>query len=186
MTTAIERIESPLEKLVVAKSYPSGAVAPRGLPLPVLWRDPHTVSPTQLAAYISHLERAVAEQPRSPDLRTCLGMAYAMNLDVYKSMDAFEIARDIDQTHFWSQMKYSELLYRLRTLPKAEVETLRAMELANNGAELMVGRRQLQEIRRLIREGTQKPAWTKSLRAPTVGLIMMSLILFTAFVMLKG
>ena len=113
-------------------------------------------------------------------------MAYAMNLDVYKSMDAFEIARDIDQTHFWSQMKYSELLYRLRTLPKAEVETLRAMELANNGAELMVGRRQLQEIRRLIREGTQKPAWTKSLRAPTVGLIMMSLILFTAFVMLKG
>ena len=59
---------------------------------PVPWRDPHTVSPTQLAEYIGILERACEENPRSADVRTCLGMAYAMNYDVYKSMDALEYA----------------------------------------------------------------------------------------------
>jgi hypothetical protein len=43
------------------------------------WRDPHTVPPGDLEAYIQKLERACAVQPRSADLRTCLGMAYAMN-----------------------------------------------------------------------------------------------------------
>ena len=61
-------------------------------PLPVPWRDPHTVSPAELKEYIGFLEKACEEQPRSADLRTCLGVAHAMNYDVYKSMDALEAA----------------------------------------------------------------------------------------------
>ena len=59
---------------------------------PVPWRDPHTVSPALLAQHIAELEHACEQHPQSADLRTCLGMAYAMNLDVYKSMDALEYA----------------------------------------------------------------------------------------------
>ena len=47
-------------------------------------------------------------------------MAYAMNFEVYKSMDALETAVGLDDTHFFAQMKYSELLYRLRALERAE------------------------------------------------------------------
>ena len=42
------------------------------------------------------LEQACLAEPRSADLRTCLGMAYAMNCDVYKSMDALEEAVALD------------------------------------------------------------------------------------------
>src|SRR5581483_8448425 len=79
--------------------------------LPVPWRDPHAVSPAELKEYIGVLEKACEDNPRSADLRTCLGMAYAMNYDAHKSMDALEAAVQLDETHFFAQLKYSELLY---------------------------------------------------------------------------
>jgi hypothetical protein len=149
-------------------------LAPAPLPvlLPALWRDPHTVAPADLALIIERLEQACAEHPESADFRTCLGIAHAMNHDAYKSMDALEEARRVDPANFWAQFKFAELLYRLRALPRAEELTLEALELATDGREMALARKQLQEIRRLIREGTQKPEWTKSLRRPTVWLCL--------------
>jgi hypothetical protein len=148
----------------------------RVLPLP--WRDPNTVSPEKLVEHIAVLENACHEFPSSPDLRTCLGMAYAMNYQVYKSIDTLEEARQLDAAHFFAQFKYAELHYRLRALPRAEQETVKAVELAGNGWELSMARTQLQEIRRLIREGTQKPEWDKPLRTPV-------LVLFALFAILS-
>lgn len=146
--------------------------------LPIPWRDPHTVSPAELREHIGALEQACRDNPRSADLRTCLGMAYAMNYQAYKSMDALEAAVQLDGTHFFAQLKYSELLYRLRALPRAEQETLKAVELAGNGWELSLARKQLQEIRRLIREGTQKPEWNRPLKKPVMVLMVM-MVLFS-------
>jgi len=150
--------------------------APLRLP-PVPWRDPNTVSPARLAEYIRTLETACDENPRSADLRTCLGMAYAMNYEVYKSMDALELAVTLEPDHFFAQLKYAELHYRLRALLRAERETLKAIDLAGNGWELSLARKQLQEIRKLMREGTQKPEWTKPLTAPVLCLVAMVVIL---------
>ncbi len=152
------------------------APAIRRLP-PVPWRDPHSVSKEELAQYIFFLEQACEQNPASSDLRTCLGMAHAMNYDVYKSMDALNAAVELDAESFWARMKLAELYYRLRALHRAEAETKRALELAADGAELGVARRQLQEIRRLKREGTQKPEWNRSLRAPAVLLAIMTIVL---------
>ncbi len=146
--------------------------------LPIPWRDPHTVSPAELRQHIETLERACHENPQSADLRTCLGMAYAMNYEAYKSMDVLEAAVRLDKKHFFAQLKYSELLYRLRALPRAEEETLKALNLAGNGWELSLARKQLQEIRRLIREGTQKPEWNKSLKRPAM-LLMVAMVLLS-------
>ncbi|HEY1337510.1 MAG TPA: hypothetical protein VGF59_08365 [Bryobacteraceae bacterium] len=147
---------------------------------PVPWRDPHTVSPAQLAEYIGTLERACEQNPRSADLRTVLGMAYAMKFDVYKSMDALERAVELEPDHFFAQLKFAELHYRLRALVRAERETLKAVELAGNAWELSMARQQLQEIRKLMREGTQKPEWTKPLTAPAIVLLVMTIVLCLA------
>jgi hypothetical protein len=155
----------------------------RGLPVP--WRDPSTVSKADLAAYIGKLELACLENPKSADLRTCLGVAYAMNLDAYKSMDALEVAVATDPDHFFAQLKYSELLYRLRALPKAEEETLKAVELAGNHWELGLAKKQLLEIRRLIREGSQRPELNKPLKVPAFVLLAMAVILCAVFVVTK-
>ena len=151
---------------------PAGPV--RVLPIP--WRDPHTVEPEELQGYIATLERACLENPENADYRTCLGMAHAMNFDVYKSMDVLEEARRIEPQNFLAQLKYSELYYRLRALDKAEVETRTAVDLAGNAWELSLARKQLAEIRRLKRDGTQKPAWTKPLTAPVVMLVLMTIV----------
>jgi hypothetical protein len=153
--------------------------------LPIPWRDPQSVSKEELAVHIGALEKACQENPRSADLRTCLGMAYAMNYDVYKSMDALEAAVNLDQAHFLAQLKLSELFYRLRALPRAEEETLKAVHLAQNGWELSLARKQLQEIRRLIREGTQKPAWVKSLKTPALALVAIVIVLSVVMVVMK-
>src|SRR5262245_53580343 len=115
--------------------------------LPALpWRDPHNVPALELQVHIMRLEQACLEHPQSADLRTCLGLAYAMNYDVYKSMDALEAATTINPTHFWAQLKYGELHYRLRALRRAEVDTVKALELAETPFQLSVARKQLQEI----------------------------------------
>ena len=153
--------------------------SPARLPA-VPWRDPHTVSPAQLADYIRNLETACEQNPRSADLQTCLGMAYAMNYDAYKSMDALELATQLEPDHFFAQMKYAELHYRLRALVVAERETLKAVDLATNPWELSIARRQLQTIRELMRAGTQKPEWTKSLKSPVLVLLAMSVFFYLA------
>ncbi len=151
----------------------------RSIP-PFPWRDPHTVPPQALAGYIQTLEAACLESPRSADLRTCLGMAYAVNYDVYKSMDALEAAINLDPTHFWAQLKYGELQYRLRAVVVAERETAKAVELAENGWQLSLARKQLQEIRRLSRESTRNVTWDKPLTMPTLVLSAVMLLVFVA------
>ena len=145
----------------------------RALP-PVPWRDPHTVSPEKLSEYICMIERACVENPDSADLRTCLGMAHAMNYDAYKSMDALEDACRINPNSFWARFKYAELHYRLRALLKSEEETLQALALAANAVEMSLARKQLAEIRRLMREGTVKPVLSRSLAVPALVLAIMS------------
>lgn len=130
--------------------------------LSIPWREPHMVEPEQLQQYIAMLKRACVQQPQNADLRTCLGMAHAMNSDISKSMDALEEARRIEPENFFAQLKFAELYYRQGTLQRADNETCRAAELAGNSGELSLARKQLAEIRHLRWEGSPKPVSAKS------------------------
>jgi len=147
---------------------------------PVPWRDPQSVSPDEIRGYIQTLEAACLENPHSADLRTCLGMAYAVNYEAYKSMDALEQATVVDPTHFWAQLKFAELQYRLRALILAERETLKAVDLAQNTWQLNLARRQLQEIRQLSRDSLRNVTWDKPLTVPALVLSALLLVMFAA------
>jgi len=153
---------------------------PSWLPL-VPWRDPHSVSPKDLTAYIAQLEQACLDYPQSADVRTCLGIAHAVNLDVYKSMDALEDARALDPENFWAQLKYAELQYRLRCLDNAEAETRRAADLAQNPLQLALARKQMQDIRTLKHSCVRNVHWTKPLTVPALvlsaGLVLMCVVM---------
>jgi hypothetical protein len=95
-------------------------------------------------------------------------MAYAVNYDVYKSLDALEAAVGIDPEHFWSQLKLAELWYRLRALPRAEEETKRALDLARTPWQISLARTQLRQIRKLLHEGTRTVTWNKPLVGPSL------------------
>jgi hypothetical protein len=85
-------------------------------------------------------------------------------------MDALETATQVDPDHFWARLKYAELHYRLRALPRAEEETLKAVDLAKNAWQLSIARTQLRQIRKLLHEGTRTVTWNKPLTAPTLAL----------------
>src|SRR4051812_47097292 len=149
---------------------PSGLpVSLKGGPFALVpWRDPHTVSPAELSANIKTLTQACLAEPHSADLRTCLGVAYAMNFDVERSMESLEQAVAIAPDSFWPQLKYAELHYRLRILNKAEAQTLRALNLATDSWQLSIARKQLQEIRTLRHASVRNVEWTKPLTAPVL------------------
>ncbi len=150
------------------------SLRPGRLPLPP-WRDPHSVPPEKLADFIASLAQACELHPENADMRTCLGIAHAMNYDVYRSMDALEEARRLAPENFFAQLKYSELFFRLRVMDRAEQETVAAVNLANNHGELSIARRQLAEIRKLRRDGLERPRWTKPLLAPAIALLLLLL-----------
>jgi cytochrome c-type biogenesis protein CcmH/NrfG len=152
---------------------------PAALP-PVPWRDPHSVLPDELTAYIQKLEEACLANPQSADLRTCLGMAHAVNYDVYKSMDALEDACTVDPENFWARLKYAELHYRLRALNRAENETRRAADLATNAFQLALARKQMQDIRTLKHGCVRNVEWTKPLTVPAILFSAMLALMFVA------
>jgi hypothetical protein len=141
--------------------------------LPVPWRDPHHVPQEDLVPYIEALERACRDNPHSATPRVCLGVAHAVNLDVYRSMDALEEAVHVEPAHFWARLKYAELHYRLRALTLAEAETRKAAELATNHLQLALARQQMKEIRGLLHTSVRNVHWTKSLRIPSLVLGLM-------------
>ena len=95
-------------------------------------------------------------------------------------MDALETAVGLEPDYFYARLKYAELHYRLRALVCAERETLKALDLATNAWEFSLARSQLQAIRKLMREGTQKPEWTKPLSVPAMCLVAIVVILSLA------
>jgi tetratricopeptide (TPR) repeat protein len=112
-------------------------------------RDLTLASAAELRETIAQLERACEERPTSAALWTCLGMAYAVNYDVGKAIEALETATHAEPDHFWAQLKHGELQYRLRVLMHAEAATLRAETLAGDAWQLSLARKQLKAIRAL-------------------------------------
>jgi len=108
-----------------------------------------------------------------------------MNYDAYRSMDALEEVRTLEPNNFLAQFKYAELHFRLRALDVARSETKKALDLAGSQRELAIARHQLSEIRRLLREGTQKPTWNKPLMMPVIGLTTMMAVVSYAFMVYR-
>jgi hypothetical protein len=165
MSTSLARTAAGLQ--------PRGDVLP-----PVPWRDPYEAASADVAAYIAELEAACATHPRSADLRVCLGIAHAVNYDVYHAMDALEEARTLDPDNFWARIKYAELHGRLGVLDVAEQETRRAADLAQNPLQLALARKQLKDIRDRKRSSVRNVAWTKPLTRPALVLAAMLVLIF--------
>lgn len=165
---------------LVLASMPRPAAASPPLPS-VPWRDPYDVAPNDLAAYITQLEQACAAHPQSADLRTCLGMAHAVNYDVDRAMTALQDARTVDPDNFWAQLKYAELHYRLRVLDTAEAETRRAAELAASPVQLAIARKQLRDVRALKQGCVRNVHWTKPLTIPA---LVLSLGIISIFIVM--
>jgi hypothetical protein len=162
---------------LAATALPAATLRQVGSPFGALWpADLTLASPTELAQTIGDLERACRDNPASAALWTCLGMAYAVNYDVTKSIDALETATQTEPDHFWAHLKYGELQYRLRVLMHAEATTLRAETLAESPWQLTLARRQLKQIRALTGGKSLQPGLGKPQRL--IPALLLSAVVF--------
>lgn len=125
-----------------------GDSKPEQFPWPE-WRS--AAANVSLRKYIQRLEAACEEDPGSADLQTCLGIAYERNRQFGRAILVLEKAISTDEEHFFARMRYAKLLFRLPSPECAEIETLKALELASDDLELSMARRQLREIRSSMR-----------------------------------
>lgn len=163
---------------------PPTALSGHSFPVPSLsvpWRDPHAIPPMELAAYVGALEQACLDNPQSVELRTVLGIAHAVNHNVPKSIEALEAAVSLEPHNFWASLKYAELHARLRALNRAEELTVTALNLATNGWQLSLARKQLQEVRTLKRNSTRNLSWKMPIAGPVVALSATLLAVAIAF-----
>ena len=82
---------------------------------------------------------------------------------------------------FWASLKYAELHYRLRALNRAEDLTIMALNLATNGWQLSLARKQLQEVRTLKRNSIRNLSWKMPIAGPVLALSATLLAVAIAF-----
>ena len=132
---------------------------------PVPWRDPHAVSPADLA----RLHPAARSRPAWPTRSRpiCARASAWRTRSTTTSTSRWTRSRTrraVDPDHFWAQLKYAELHYRLRALSRAEQETRKAVGSPRPaGWQLALARQQMQEIRTLQHACVRNVHWTKPL-----------------------
>lgn len=121
-----------------------------------MFRDPRVLEPDQRASIVTQLRSAVELEPRVPEIRVLLGMAFCVDLKAQEAMEQMREAVEQSPDCFIARLKFGELLMRLRICDQAAEHTQKAAELATNDVQADLARRQATTIRTMRREGVER------------------------------
>jgi hypothetical protein len=146
-----------------ALSFPAAVPEPARTQLLRMFRDPNVLERPERAELVKHLKEAVALEPQVPELRVLLGMALCVNFDGQSAMEELREACTLAPDSFIAQLKFGELLMRLRICDQAAEHTQIAAELATTSLQAELARRQATTIRTMQREGIERGGYGKAL-----------------------
>ena len=146
-----------------ALSFPAAVPVPARTQLMRMFRDPNVLERPERAELVEHLKEAVALEPHVPELRVLLGMALCVNFDGQSAMEELREACTLAPDSFIAQLKFGELLMRLRICDQAAQHTQIAAELAATPLQAELARRQATTIRTMQREGIERGGYGKAL-----------------------
>ncbi len=132
-----------------------------------MFRDPRALQPEERKDLIVSLREAVELAPRVPEVRVLLGMALCVDLQAQEAMEQMREAVNQAPDSFIAQLKFGELLMRLRICDQAAEHTQKAAELAANDVQADLARRQATTIRTMRREGIERGGFS-GLRAKLI------------------
>ncbi len=89
----------------------------------------------QLSGAIESLRRATEADCRSTEAYLYLGIALAVNAQVYEAIDAFEAALALSPTDFMVNLKLADLYFRLSVPEKGHKHLRTAMETSSTPQE---------------------------------------------------
>lgn len=121
-----------------------------------MFRDPRVLEPEQRKVLVAGLREAVDLAPHVPEVRVLYGMALCVDVQPQEAMEELRIASEQAPDSFIAQLKYGELLMRMRICERAAEYTHRAAQLAGNPVQSELARRQAATIRTMQREGIER------------------------------
>lgn len=126
-----------------------------------MFRDPNVLARPARAELVAALKEAVALEPQVSELRVLLGMALCVNYDGQAALEEFREACRLEPDSFIAQLKFGELLMRLRACDQAAEHTQLAAELAVTPLQAELARRQAATLRTMQREGIERGGYGK-------------------------
>jgi hypothetical protein len=121
-----------------------------------MFRDPRVLEVHERLDLVAQLRSAVELAPQVVELRVMLGMALCVNLEAQEAMEELREAVNMAPDNFIAQLKYGELMMRLRICNKAAEHTQEAARLAINPMQSDLARKQAATIRTMMREGIER------------------------------
>ncbi len=110
---------------------------------------------------VSKLEKAVECSPQYSDAYVGLGMAYAMDSQIYPALDSFERAALLNPQNFYARFKLAQFYFKLRVPKKGYEEAARALECASTFEERKLVAHILQEERKREPGSLKRPTWDR-------------------------
>ncbi len=156
-TSASQHQDTYLAESTPSTSALSAVLCPRTTNLlERMFRDPRVLEPHERIDLVAQLRSAVELAPQIVELRVILGMALCVNIEIQDAMEELRQAVEMDPDSFIAQLKYGELMMRLRACDKAAEHTHRAAKLACNAAQSDLARKQAATIRTMKQEGIER------------------------------
>jgi tetratricopeptide (TPR) repeat protein len=121
-----------------------------------MFRDPRVLEPHERGDLIAHLRKSAELEPQVPQIRVLLGMALCVDLQVQDALEELRQAVTLAPDCYIAQLKFGELLMRLRICDQAADHTQRAAQLATNDVQAELARKQAATIRTMLREGIER------------------------------
>jgi cytochrome c-type biogenesis protein CcmH/NrfG len=125
-----------------------------------MFRDPRVLEQHERHDLVAQLRSAVELAPQVAELRVMLGMALCVNLEVQDAMEELREAVQLAPDNFIAQLKFGELMMRLRICDKAAEHTQQAARLAENAIQSELARKQAATIRTMMREGIERGGYS--------------------------
>ncbi|HWE84354.1 MAG TPA: hypothetical protein VG267_05385 [Terracidiphilus sp.] len=149
-----ELIHSPSTRNTLALPEVLGPQASQTLER--MFRDPRLLEKPERGDLIAQLRSAVDMAPYVPEVRVLYGMALCVDLQAQEALEQMREAVKQAPDCFIAQLKFGELLMRLRICDQAAEHTDEAARLASNTVQSDIARRQATTIRTMRREGVER------------------------------
>jgi cytochrome c-type biogenesis protein CcmH/NrfG len=128
-----------------------------------MFRDPRVLESHERKDLIAQLRGSVELAPDVPEVRVLLGMALCVDLQAQAALEELREAVKLAPDCFIAQLKFGELLMRLRICDQAAEHTHLAAQLASNDAQAELARKQAATIRTMTREGIERGGYRELL-----------------------
>ncbi len=156
-----DRELTPVPVPTAALTFPPSILEPARVQLIRMFRDPNVLERPERAELVAQLREAVALEPKVSELRVILGMALCVNYDAQTALEELREACHLDPDSYIAQLKFGELLMRLRICGQAAEHTQLAAELAVTPLQAELARRQAATIRTMQRDGIERGGYGK-------------------------